>query len=63
MFFTRLLQVVYKTTGGRAWNPPAGLRPLTPTQKRNRRKNVELTLRNLSVLKMAASHRPAVPVR
>eukprot|EP00967_Tisochrysis_lutea_P020349 scaffold23156_cov20-Tisochrysis_lutea.AAC.5 len=41
MFFSRALCVVFKTTGGKAWNPPTGLRPLTETQKRNRRKNIE----------------------
>ncbi|PNH06880.1 hypothetical protein TSOC_006705 [Tetrabaena socialis] len=55
--------VVFKTTGGRAWNPPGGLRPLTPSQKRNRKKNVELTLKNMSVLKMAQAQQPALPVR
>lgn len=63
MFFTSLLNVVFKTTGGRAWNPPGGLRPLTLTQKRNRKKSVEQTLKNLSVLKLAAAHQPRVPVR
>ena len=63
MFFSRLLLVVFKTTGGRAWNPPGGLRPLSVPQKRNRRKNVELMLKNLSILKLAEAHQPHVPIR
>ena len=63
MFLSRALLVVYKTTGGRAWNPPGGLRPLTVTQKRNRQHNVELTLKNLSVLKMSAAQQPETPTR
>jgi hypothetical protein len=39
MFFTRSLLVVYKNTGGRLWNKPWGLPPLTKTQKRTRQKN------------------------
>ncbi|KAF5830384.1 hypothetical protein DUNSADRAFT_14666 [Dunaliella salina] len=63
MFCSRALFVVFKTTGGKAWNPPTGLRPLTETQKRNRRKNIEQTLKNNSVLKMAAAQQPEVPTR
>lgn len=63
MFFTRALMIVYKTTGGRAWNPPEGLRPLSPCQTRNRRKNAEITLKNISVLKMAAASEPEQPTR
>mmetsp|Transcript_1784 Transcript_1784/g.4517 ORF Transcript_1784/g.4517 Transcript_1784/m.4517 type:complete len:157 (-) Transcript_1784:192-662(-) len=63
MFFSRALCVVFKTTGGKAWNPPTGLRPLTETQKRNRRKNIEQTLKNNSVLRMAAAQQPEVPTR
>lgn len=63
MFFSRAALIVFKTTGGRAWNPPGGLRPLTPTQRRNRKENVELALKNMSVLKLAAANQPPVPVR
>lgn len=63
MLFSNALLVVFKTTGGKAWNKPGGLKPLTSTQKRNRRKNIEQTLKNISVLKMAAAHEPAVPIR
>ncbi|KAJ9530587.1 hypothetical protein QJQ45_014788, partial [Haematococcus lacustris] len=63
MFFSRAALVVFKTTGGKAWNPPGGLKPLSATQKGNRRKNVEQTLQNLSVLKMAAAQQPEVPTR
>lgn len=41
MFFSRALLVVFKTTGGKAWNPPGGLRPLSEPQRRNRKKNIE----------------------
>lgn len=60
MFFSRLLQVVYKTTGGRAWNSSGSLKPLSGSQKRRRRQNTELTLKNMSVLKMAAANEPEV---
>ncbi len=36
---------------------------MSQAQQRNRRKNVALTLKNMSVLKMAEAHQPAVPVR
>ncbi|GAX74327.1 hypothetical protein CEUSTIGMA_g1776.t1 [Chlamydomonas eustigma] len=58
MFFSRVLCIVYKTTGGKAWNPTGELKPLTSTQRRNRRQNVEQTLKNLSILKMAAANEP-----
>lgn len=38
MRFTAPLLVVYKKTGGRLWNKPWGLPPLTKTQIRNRKK-------------------------
>jgi hypothetical protein len=60
MFFTRLLQVVYKTTGGRAWNSSGSLKPLSGSQKRRRRQNTELTLKNISILKLAAANEPEV---
>ncbi|KAG2501707.1 hypothetical protein HYH03_000208 [Edaphochlamys debaryana] len=63
MFFSRCALVVFKTTGGRSWNPPGGLKPLTPSQQRNRKKNIGITLKNLSVLKLAEANQPAVPVR
>lgn len=68
MFFSRIMQVVFKTSGGKAWNPPdkngvRGLVPLSNSQKRNRKKNIEQTLKNLSILKMAELNRPHVPVR
>ncbi|KAG2451289.1 hypothetical protein HYH02_003895 [Chlamydomonas schloesseri] len=63
MFFSRCLQVVFKTTGGRAWNPPSGLRPLSPSQRRNRKKNLALTMKNMSILKLAEANQPEVPVR
>eukprot|EP00798_Chlamydomonas_sp_ICE-L_P013500 gene13500-19359_t len=63
MFFSRLCAVVFKTTGGRAWNPPGGLKPLSKGQIRNRKSNMEQTLKNKSVLRMAAANEPAVPTR
>nr|8A22_AI Chain AI, mL63 [Polytomella magna]8APN_AI Chain AI, mL63 [Polytomella magna]8APO_AI Chain AI, mL63 [Polytomella magna] len=54
--------VVFKTTGGKAWNPPGGLKPLTNTQKRSRKENLQILLRNLSVLKLAAENQPEVTV-
>lgn len=60
--------MVFKTSGGKAWNPPnkngvRGLVPLSSCQQRNRKKNIEQTLKNLSILKMAELNRPHVPVR
>mmetsp|Transcript_11770 Transcript_11770/g.20977 ORF Transcript_11770/g.20977 Transcript_11770/m.20977 type:complete len:146 (+) Transcript_11770:173-610(+) len=63
MFFSRALLVVYKTTGGKAWNPPGGLKPLSATQQRNKKKNIEQALKNQSVLKMAAALQPEEPTR
>lgn len=58
MHFTQALLVVFKTTGGKAWNKPGGLRPLSACQRRNRKRSIELTLKNMSVLKMAAANEP-----
>jgi hypothetical protein len=63
MFFTSALQVVFKTTGGRIWNKPWGLPRLTRTRKANRRKNLALFNKNISVLKAAAAQEPAEAVR
>lgn len=63
MWFSTALLVVFKTTGGKAWNKPSGMKLLTSNQKRNRKKNIEQTLKNMSVLKLAAAHQPATPVR
>ncbi|EFJ45916.1 hypothetical protein VOLCADRAFT_121139 [Volvox carteri f. nagariensis] len=63
MFFSRCLFVVYKTSGGKAWNPTGELRPLSPCQIRTRKKNLGIAMKNMSVLKMAAARQPAVPVR
>jgi hypothetical protein len=63
MFFSRALCIVYKTTGGRRWIPSSGLPPLTPTQRRTRRGNVEQTLKNISVIKMAAANGPQEATR
>lgn len=63
MFFSSALQVVFKTTGGRVWNKPWGLPRLSKTRKANRRKNVALFRRNVSVLKAAEALEPAEPVR
>jgi hypothetical protein len=63
MFFTSALQVVFKTTGGRVWNKPWGLPRLTRTRKANRRKNLALFNKNISLLKAAAAAEPPVPVR
>ncbi|PNW72039.1 hypothetical protein CHLRE_16g684950v5 [Chlamydomonas reinhardtii] len=63
MFFSRCVMVVFKTTGGRSWNPPSGLRPLSPAQRRNRTKNLALTMKNMSILKLAEANQPEVPVR
>ncbi len=38
MHFTAPLLVVFKRTGGRLWNKPWGLPPLTKTQLRTRKK-------------------------
>jgi hypothetical protein len=56
-------QVVFKTTGGRIWNKPWGLIRLSPTRKANRRKNLALFNKNISILKAAAAAEPAEPVR
>lgn len=63
MFFTKCLYVVYKTTGGKAWNKPWGLKKLSRCQKRNRREDRRLIHRNLSVVKMASSLQPETPVQ
>eukprot|EP00955_Chlamydomonas_euryale_P101116 365325-Chlamydomonas_euryale.AAC.14 len=63
MWFSRAAMIVYKTTGGKRWIPRSGLPPLSPTQARNRRRNGETTLKNLSVLKMAAANEPEAPTR
>jgi hypothetical protein len=54
---------VFKTTGGRIWNKPWGLPRLSATRKANRRKNLALFNRNVSVLKAAAALEPSPPVR
>lgn len=63
MFFTSALQVVFKTTGGRIWNKPWGLPRLTRTRKANRRKNLALFNKNISVLRAAAAAEPEEPIR
>ncbi|KAG1666953.1 hypothetical protein FOA52_004236 [Chlamydomonas sp. UWO 241] len=63
MWFSRAALIVYKTTGGKRWIPKSGLPALSPTQARNRKRNAETTLKNLSVLKMAATHEPTEPTR
>jgi hypothetical protein len=63
MFFSSAVAVVFKTTGGRVWNKPWGLPRLTRTRKANRRKNLALFNKNVSVLKAAAAREPADPVR
>lgn len=59
MFFSRPLLVVYKNTGGRLWNKPFGLPPLTKTQKRTRQKNVREVQKVVQTLKEAADAEPA----
>lgn len=63
MFFSRALLVVYKTTGGHMWNSSGSLKPLSACQQRNRRRNTEQTLKNMSVIKMAAAAEPPQPTR
>ncbi|GIL79716.1 hypothetical protein Vretimale_12364 [Volvox reticuliferus] len=63
MFFSRCLCVVFKTSGGKAWNPTGELRPLSLPQMRTRKKNLGIAMKNLSILKMAAANQPQVPVR
>jgi hypothetical protein len=63
MWFSRAAMIVYKTTGGKRWIPKSGLPALSPTQTRNRKRNAETTLQNLSVLKMAGAHEPTAPTR
>ena len=58
MFFSQPLLVVFKTTGGKAWNPRGYLKPLSDCQRRNRQRSIEQTLKNISVLKMAAAQEP-----
>jgi hypothetical protein len=58
MFFSSLLYVDYKTTGGRLWNSSGSLKPLSKTQQRSRKTHVEITLKNISVIKNAASLQP-----
>lgn len=63
MFFTTALLVVKSLNKGRAWNPKGYVPELTKTQLRNRVKNRKQFLANVSVLKLAAAHEPAVPTR
>ena len=39
--------------------PQGALKPLSHTQRRNRRQGVEQTLKNISVIKMAAANEPS----
>lgn len=50
----QVLQLVKKTTGGKAWLPKWGLHGLTRTQKANRVKNTKQEHQVLSVLKEAS---------
>jgi hypothetical protein len=63
MFFSSAVAVVFKTTGGRLWNKPWGLPRLSRTRRANRRKNLALFNKNISVLRAAAAAEPEVPVR
>lgn len=63
MFFSRALQVVFNTKGGRKWNKPWGLPRLSRYQRRNRRIDIKIFNSNLSILKRAAACQPEVPVR
>lgn len=56
-----VLCVVFKRTGGRLWNKPWGLPPLSPTQKRNRLKERRKQQAVASILKMAAAREPLKP--
>lgn len=40
-----------------------GLKPLTKTQRHSRKQSIEQTLKNISVIKMAAAAEPEVPTR
>jgi hypothetical protein len=57
-----ILQVVKKTTGGKAWLPKWGFHGLTKTQKANRRKNLKFEQGTLQTLRQAgAQEGPHVP--
>jgi len=58
MRFTAPLLVVYKKTGGRLWNKPWGLPPLTKTQIRNRKKENNIVQQTLTALRLAAANEP-----
>ena len=56
-----VLCVVYKRTGGKLWNKPWGLPPLSKTQKRNRLESRRQQQSVVSILKLAAASEPLKP--
>ncbi|KAL4525046.1 hypothetical protein Ndes2526B_g07227 [Nannochloris sp. 'desiccata'] len=61
VFASRILFIVKKTTGGKAWLPKWGLTGLTRTQKANRRKARDDEHTVLNTLKEAARRQPVQP--
>eukprot|EP00193_Tetraselmis_chui_P007222 CAMPEP_0177750832 /NCGR_PEP_ID=MMETSP0491_2-20121128/49_1 /TAXON_ID=63592 /ORGANISM="Tetraselmis chuii, Strain PLY429" /LENGTH=83 /DNA_ID=CAMNT_0019265901 /DNA_START=141 /DNA_END=392 /DNA_ORIENTATION=+ len=60
VFGTRaLLMAVWKTTGGRAWNKPWGVKRMTEAQKLNKRARHERMSDNAKVLREAAARETA----
>jgi hypothetical protein len=59
----RVLEVVKKTTGGKAWLPKWGFNGLSPAQKANRKKQIRDEHSVLAALKEAASREPVVANR
>lgn len=58
VFASRILFIVKKTTGGKAWIPKWGLTGLTRTQKANRRKARQDEHQVLDALREAARREP-----
>ena len=54
VFSTRAVMAVFKTTGGRLWNKPWGVKKLSATQRENRKKQGTRMKVNSEVLKLAA---------
>ena len=54
VFSTRAVMAVFKTTGGRLWNKPWGVKKLSASQRENRKKQGTRMKLNSEVLKQAA---------
>ncbi|KAI3433620.1 hypothetical protein D9Q98_003429 [Chlorella vulgaris] len=60
---TAVLETVKKTTGGRAWQKPWGFSGFTPTQKRNRAKQLQQEHDVMEALRQAAAAEPAAAAK